>query len=243
MRSLKRNRSCPARKRRALQAEMNQCASRAYEQADAELSSAYRQLTTTLAKSGEQHVQKTEEAQEAWTKYREATCASETALNEGGTMLSMALNYCLASVTKERTQRLKEMAKMMERSESSSKVSPKKDAAAMSKPIVAGTVFYLERIALPPNAVVKVKLVDVSRQDVVEVVVAEQTINKAGQQVPIPFEVNYDPQSIDPKHTYAIRASIIVGGELWFMNTTAYHVITRDNPRQVKVRVNRVTRQ
>ncbi len=57
---------------------------------------------------------------------------------------------------------------------------------------VSGTVFYLQRIALPPDASVAVKLVDISKQDVPAVTIAEQKITPRGQ-VPIPFELQYDP--------------------------------------------------
>jgi putative lipoprotein len=64
-----------------------------------------------------------------------------------------------------------------------------KEAMAM----VTGTVAYRERMALPTDAVVEVRLSHVSRQDVAAPVVAETTVRPAGRQVPIPFELRYDP--------------------------------------------------
>ncbi|HEY7556336.1 MAG TPA: YbaY family lipoprotein [Candidatus Binatia bacterium] len=55
--------------------------------------------------------------------------------------------------------------------------------------MVTGTVTYRERIALSADAVVEVRLSDVSRQDVAAPVVAETTVRPAGRQVPIPFEL------------------------------------------------------
>jgi putative lipoprotein len=42
--------------------------------------------------------------------------------------------------------------------------------------MVTGTVAYCERVALPPDAVVEVRLSEVSRQDVTAPVIAETTV-------------------------------------------------------------------
>ena len=99
---------------------------------------------------------------------------------------------------------------------------------------VSGTLTYLQRIALPPNAVAEVKLVDVSRQDAEAIVLGEQIITNLGQ-VPIAFGISYDPGAIDPAHTYAIQARITVDGQPRFLTTTAYPVITQDMPTTVEV--------
>ncbi len=99
---------------------------------------------------------------------------------------------------------------------------------------LTGNVTYLQRIALPPDAVVHVTLADVSLQDAPAQEISEQTITEPGQ-VPIPFELIYDPEGIDPAHTYAIQARITAGEELLFINTTAHHVITRGNPTAIEV--------
>ena len=105
---------------------------------------------------------------------------------------------------------------------------------------VTGTVFYRQRIALTPDAVVTVKLADVSLQDVAAVIITEQVIHPAGKQVPFAFQLDYDPAEIDPAHTYAVQVRIEDGGRLMFINTSAYHVITRDNPTEVDVMVDMV---
>jgi putative lipoprotein len=100
-----------------------------------------------------------------------------------------------------------------------------KDAASVS-----GTVTYRERIALAPDAVVKVQIQDVSLQDVAATVMGEQVIRNPGQ-VPIPYEVAYDPKEIEDNHTYAVAARIEDGGgKLLFITTQSYPVITRGNP-------------
>jgi putative lipoprotein len=89
----------------------------------------------------------------------------------------------------------------------------------------SGTVTYRERMALPPSAVVEVKLVDVSHADAPSVTIAE--ISKAtGGQVPIPYELTYDASSIQPGRSYALQARISVDGRLWFTTTTRHAVFT-----------------
>lgn len=96
--------------------------------------------------------------------------------------------------------------------------------------VLTGTVSYLQRSALPDDAVVQVKLVDVSRADAPATVLAEQKIVTGGKQVPIPFELKYDPATIDPRFTYAVQARIEVSGQLRFITKQMYGVLTRGNP-------------
>lgn len=92
---------------------------------------------------------------------------------------------------------------------------------------ITGTVTYRERIALPPSAVVKVQLVDVSRADAPAVVLGEQVIRSDGRQVPFVFEIAYDPKRIEARFTYAVQARIEVDGQLRFINDQRYAVLTR----------------
>jgi len=96
---------------------------------------------------------------------------------------------------------------------------------------VTGTVTYREQVALPPQGVlVIVKVEDISRADAPAVTIGEQIIENPGHQVPIPFEIQYNPDDIDARYTYAMRVRIEVDGKLWFTNTTSYRVITGDYP-------------
>jgi putative lipoprotein len=88
---------------------------------------------------------------------------------------------------------------------------------------VSGTVTYLERMALPAGAVIKVQLADVSRADAPAVVISRREIVPLSQ-VPIPFTLTYDPRQIVAGHRYVVQARIEVDGKLRFINTTAYPV-------------------
>jgi uncharacterized lipoprotein YbaY len=114
---------------------------------------------------------------------------------------------------------------------------PKPDAAGT----VRGVVSYRQRMALPPNAVIQVVLEDVSLQDVVAPVLSTVTISAPGRQVPIPFVLPYDRGKIKPQHTYAVRARITVEGQLRFINTSRYAVITNGAPTQIEVWVDPVS--
>lgn len=101
-----------------------------------------------------------------------------------------------------------------------------------------GEVFYLQRIALPPNATLSVSLQDVSLADAPAVVLDEQRGPVKGQ-VPLPFHLSYDANQVKPGHRYAVNARIEVDGQLLFI-TTEQHTVQLDgkDPQPLKIRVN-----
>jgi putative lipoprotein len=101
---------------------------------------------------------------------------------------------------------------------------------------VAGTLTAREPLTLTADAVVTVQLIDVSRQDVAAVVLAEQIITRPGQ-APIPFELEYDPDSIKLTHRYAVQARIEEGGKLRYRNDTIHFVLTHGNPNTVDLAI------
>jgi putative lipoprotein len=98
---------------------------------------------------------------------------------------------------------------------------------------VTGTVTYRERIALPPTAMIKVQLVDVSRADAPAIVLGEQITQAAGKQVPFAFEIQFDPARIEANYSYAVQARIEQDGKLRFISDRHYAVITRGAPTHV----------
>ena len=98
---------------------------------------------------------------------------------------------------------------------------------AVPQGVLAGSVLYRERIALPPDARIEVRLEDVSRADAPDVL-AEQTFTANGKQVPFPFELRYAPERIQPNHRYGVRASIRgANGELMFTSTVHHAALER----------------
>ena len=104
------------------------------------------------------------------------------------------------------------------------------NAQQQTSSAITGTVSYLPRIALPPNAAVEVSLVDVSRADAPAITLASTQVVSGGRQVPIPFELLYDAGQIDSRFAYAVQSRITVDGDLQFINTTRFPVITNGSP-------------
>ena len=113
------------------------------------------------------------------------------------------------------------------------------DGGAMAS--VTGHVTYRERIALRPGSVVTVKLVDVSRADVKATILAEQRIENPAT-VPVPFQLDYDPDVIDGHMSYAVQAQIHdVAGQLQWTTTEHIGVLSRGNASSdIEVWVHRV---
>jgi len=78
---------------------------------------------------------------------------------------------------------------------------------------IEGTVAYRERIALAPDAVVTVTLVDLSSG----LALATERFEVQERQVPMPFTIDYDPARIIEGGHYALHASIrdAKGATIW----------------------------
>ena len=103
-----------------------------------------------------------------------------------------------------------------------------------------GTVTYRVRMVLPPDALVRVDLVDVSRQGAPALTIGLQEIETRGRQVPIPFEIAYKTAAIDPTRTYAVQARILLRGRPLFSNTITYTVITNGVVSNIEVVVEQI---
>ena len=104
---------------------------------------------------------------------------------------------------------------------------------------VTGTITYRERMALPPTAVVDVRIDDVTRPGSAEPIVASARIEHPGQ-VPIRFELPYDPQSIDQRARYAVRAVISDNGMVLFASLDTALVLTQGRSAHADLVVTRV---
>lgn len=92
--------------------------------------------------------------------------------------------------------------------------------------LLTGSVLYRSRISLPADSTVRVALVELSRDGASQPVLAEQEIATGGRQVPIPFELSYDPDAVDPGRGYGLRASISSDGEILFATAREVPVLT-----------------
>ncbi|RCS22196.1 DUF1311 domain-containing protein [Phyllobacterium salinisoli] len=107
------------------QAEMDSCASQAYEAADAELNKVYKQVVAAMQakdKAGPQAngdsgsaLEALRQAQRAWISYRDRQCELAGLEARGGTMEPMLVSSCLARLTRSRTKQLKQILLSSER--------------------------------------------------------------------------------------------------------------------------------
>jgi len=114
--------------------------------------------------------------------------------------------------------------------------------AFAARDMLHGRVFFRERMALPPRAMVEVRLVDVSRADAPSLTIARTRFAAEGRN-PIPFVISYDPARILPGRRYGVQARISDGRRLLFISTQAYPVLTGGpdlpNTRPLEIRVDR----
>lgn len=90
--------------------------------------------------------------------------------------------------------------------------------------ILRGTVAYRERMALPPGAIVEVKLLDVSLADAPSRTIAETRVS--GRRIPAPWTLRFDSRQIEPRRNYALQARILHRGQLLFISTERHSVFT-----------------
>ncbi|TAH49233.1 MAG: LysM peptidoglycan-binding domain-containing protein [Chloroflexota bacterium] len=94
---------------------------------------------------------------------------------------------------------------------------------------VTGSVSYLQKIALPDDAVYEVYLVDMTN-DAAPVYISGVSNRTNGQQVPLPFSLPYDSAQINPSGKYVVQAFISSTDRLLFKNSSGVAVITNGAP-------------
>ena len=97
-------------------------------------------------------------------------------------------------------------------------------AAVSSFVDITGSVAYLQRIALPPDAILTIRVQDTSRAGAKALTLAEQTIELAGQQVPIAFNLIVDRDLIGKRARLTVSARIENHGKLLFISDKVYPV-------------------
>lgn len=83
------------------QAALNQCASAAYQRADADLNRLYRLMTARLS-TDDAARKRLVDAQRKWLQFRDAECAFQTIRTVGGSVQPMNVSSCLTDLTRER---------------------------------------------------------------------------------------------------------------------------------------------
>lgn len=98
-----------------------------------------------------------------------------------------------------------------------------------SRAHVVGTVSYRERIALPPEALCFVELVEVDVRGR-SVRVLEKQLIRMGTSSSATYDIEYDPRVIEPNRRYAVQARIEMNGRLLMETPDTYYVITQGGP-------------
>lgn len=86
-----------------------------------------------------------------------------------------------------------------------------------------GTVFYRERMAVSPIAVVTIRLEEISRGGAPSRIIAE-TQTRAGRSLPIDWVLRFNDRDIDPRRNYGLRAEIRDGERLLLITDSYYPV-------------------
>ena len=107
---------------------------------------------------------------------------------------------------------------------------------------IEGTVWYRERLLLPPGAEVSITLEDIARMDVKSELIAETRFIPKGEP-PWEFTLEYDSIKIHEKGRYALRARIQENNKLMFISTEHIPAFDRDSDGPVKILVFRVAGQ
>jgi uncharacterized lipoprotein YbaY len=98
---------------------------------------------------------------------------------------------------------------------------------------VTGTLTYREPHELSAEAIAAVALVRGSALPSEDTIVATEVYDSIGQ-VPVGFELEFDPADIDPTERYTIQATIIDGDDAW-VTTTGVEVLTDGAPSDVDI--------
>jgi putative lipoprotein len=84
-------------------------------------------------------------------------------------------------------------------------------------------------------AMLHVELLDISGKENRLATLGEETIWLSGGKLPVDFRIAYDPSRIDPTHAYMIRARIMEGEKVLFLNTIPYYVLTKGAPSKIDI--------
>jgi len=98
-----------------------------------------------------------------------------------------------------------------------------------------GTVAYMAHSALPPDAILVIRIQDTSRANAKALTLAEQRIDLAGVQVPIPFKMSVDRDLLRKNARITVAARIQRGSTLLFISDTNYPALIDGQPRHVEM--------
>lgn len=99
---------------------------------------------------------------------------------------------------------------------------------------ISGRVTYRQRLALPPDAVLIIRVQDVAGAGAARQL-AEQRLELAGRQVPIPFSTTIDRDLINKKSRITVSARIEHRGKLLFVSDKIYPALINGQPQPQEI--------
>ena len=102
---------------------------------------------------------------------------------------------------------------------------------------ITGSVAYLARSTLPPDAVLIIRVQDTARAGAPALTLAEQRIDPGGRQAPIPFKLAVDRDLIGKNAQVTVAARIERKGTLLFINNSIHRALIDGHPRHVDVKL------
>lgn len=96
--------------------------------------------------------------------------------------------------------------------------------------MLTGTVRTRTGVALPPGAVVELRLLDVSRADAPALTLGRTETTTSGESVAVPFALSYDPAALVAGHRYAAQATVTIDGRVAWRTTTQHPVLPGGAP-------------
>lgn len=95
---------------------------------------------------------------------------------------------------------------------------------------VAGSLAWEKPAALPPGAVLVVRLEEVSRPGASAVLIAEQTMEGRERPPPLAFELRYRGDAISPEREYFVSAEVLLLERPMLATAAPLPVLTRGRP-------------
>jgi len=102
---------------------------------------------------------------------------------------------------------------------------------------VEGSVAFLSASALPPTALLSVRVEDVSRPGAPAELIGEFKQVVGAKHSPIPFAIKVPAHLIDARHSYSVRATLHWDGKLQFTSTRQNPVFTRGAGNTVEIQM------
>lgn len=114
--------------------------------------------------------------------------------------------------------------------------------AASSFLDISGSVSYRQRMALPPDAILVIRVQDTARPGARARTLAEQRIELGGRQVPVAFSTTIDRDLIGKSARVTVSARVESRGKLLLVSDKAYPALRNGEPNPVDIQLKQVAR-